>query len=147
MKYRGNVLLWPKSDKCKKAWSSSTCLLYDPSLGSVNAEIIPAHTQSLNTSIFRASPLLVRARICRRLWTLGHRFQESIPNEKLIWTWTWDMGTSISTYFLIDSRIDFSPLNTTTNTSSESRHGARSRFQEPSLELSSQATWTGGPVR
>jgi hypothetical protein len=26
--YRGNVLLWPKSDVSKKAWSSSTCLLY-----------------------------------------------------------------------------------------------------------------------
>ncbi len=47
------------------------------------------------------------ARICRRLWTLRHRFQESIPNEKLILTWTWDMGTSISTYFLIDSRNRF----------------------------------------
>ncbi len=47
------------------------------------------------------------ARICRRLWTLRHRFQESIPNEKLILTSTWDMGTSISTYFLIDSRNRF----------------------------------------
>ncbi len=28
MKYRENVLLWPKSDESKKAWSSSTCLLY-----------------------------------------------------------------------------------------------------------------------
>jgi hypothetical protein len=40
-----------------------------------------------------------RARICRRLWTLRHRFQESIPNEILILTWTWDMGTSISNLF------------------------------------------------
>jgi hypothetical protein len=29
----------------------------------------------------------------------------------------------------------------------KSRYGARNRFQEPSLELSSQATWAGGPVR
>jgi hypothetical protein len=28
MQYRENVLLWPKSDERKKAWSSSTCLLY-----------------------------------------------------------------------------------------------------------------------
>ena len=40
-----------------------------------------------------------RARICRRLWTLRHRFHESIPNEKLILTWTWDMGTSIPYLF------------------------------------------------
>jgi hypothetical protein len=40
-----------------------------------------------------------RARICRRLWTLRHRFQESIPYEKLILTWTWDMGTSIPNLF------------------------------------------------
>ncbi len=39
------------------------------------------------------------ARICRRLWTLRHRFQESIPYEKLILTWTWDMGTSIPNLF------------------------------------------------
>jgi hypothetical protein len=29
----------------------------------------------------------------------------------------------------------------------KSRYGARNRFQEPSLELSSQATQAGGPVR
>jgi hypothetical protein len=29
----------------------------------------------------------------------------------------------------------------------KSRYGARNRFQEPSLELSSQATCAGGPVR
>jgi hypothetical protein len=29
----------------------------------------------------------------------------------------------------------------------KSRYGARNRFQEPSLELSSQDTWAGGPVR
>ncbi len=29
----------------------------------------------------------------------------------------------------------------------KSRYGARNRFHEPSLELSSQATWAGGPVR
>jgi hypothetical protein len=48
------------------------------------------------------TPFLKRqvwARICRRLWTLRHRVQESIPNEKLILTWTWDMGTSTSNLF------------------------------------------------
>jgi hypothetical protein len=29
----------------------------------------------------------------------------------------------------------------------KTRYGARNRFQEPSLELSSQATYSGGPVR
>jgi hypothetical protein len=29
----------------------------------------------------------------------------------------------------------------------KSRYWPRNRFQEPSLELSSQATWAGGPVR
>ncbi len=29
----------------------------------------------------------------------------------------------------------------------KSRYGARNRFQEPSLELSGQATEAGGPVR
>ncbi len=43
--------------------------------------------------------LPARARICRPLWTLRHRFQESIPYEKLILTWTWDMGTSIPNLF------------------------------------------------
>ncbi len=33
------------------------------------------------------STTLCRARICRRLWTLRHRFQESIPTEKLILKW------------------------------------------------------------
>ncbi len=43
--------------------------------------------------------LRIRARICRRLWTLRHRFQESIPYEKFIMTWTWDMGTLIPNLF------------------------------------------------
>jgi hypothetical protein len=49
--------------------------------------------------LFRPIFVTTRARICRRLWTLRHRFQESISFEKLIFTWTWDMGTSISYLF------------------------------------------------
>jgi hypothetical protein len=49
--------------------------------------------------VFAQNVPVARARICRRLWTLRHRFQESIPFEKLILTWTWDMGTSISYLF------------------------------------------------
>ncbi len=43
------------------------------------------------------------ARICRRLWTLRHRFQESSLYEKFILTWTWDMGTS--TPYLFPNRF------------------------------------------
>ncbi len=61
-------------------------------------------------NLIRVSPL-PRARICRRLWTLGYRFQESIPYEKLILTWTWDMATSI--LYLFTNRFQesiFHPL-------------------------------------
>ncbi len=59
----------------------------------------------------------------------------------------------------LDNVIDFSPgidsmesmpsgvLIQTKSRKLKSHYGARNRFQEPSLELSSQATQAGGPVR
>jgi hypothetical protein len=41
MQYDGNVLLWPKSNERKKAWSSSTCLLYGITFGGFMTVVTP----------------------------------------------------------------------------------------------------------
>ncbi len=75
----------------------------------------------------------------------GWKVDSSFKNMHFMGHWL----IRFHTWFLLSSRNRFSPIAllkiTTQSRKLQSRYGARNRFQEPSLELSIQAT--GGPVR